>query len=157
MVIRPARPDDLEALLALEQEFVGDRLSRRALRHHLRSPRAHYLVADIDGRLAGYVLELQRRGSRWWRVYSLIRAQDAPPGTGRRLLEAGIEAARAASAAGVRLEVREDNRAAIDLYRALGFTLFDMRDGYYEDGARALCMALAFDDCTLGTATRGNG
>lgn len=144
--VRPARPADLAGLLALEQGFAGDRLSRRALRHHLRSPRVHCLVAEVDDRLAGYVLLLRRADSRWWRVYSLIRSPDARPGTGRRLLEAGIEAARAASARGVRLEVREDNRTAIDLYRSLGFTLFDTRNGYYEDGARALRMALAFGD-----------
>lgn len=144
--IRPARPADLEGILALEQGFAGDRLSRRALRHHLCSHLAHCLVAEADDRLAGYVLLLRRADSPWWRVYSLIRSPDARPGTGRRLLEAGIAAARAASARGVRLEVREDNRTAIELYRSLGFTLFDTRNGYYEDGARALRMALDFGD-----------
>ncbi len=144
--IRTAGRDDLEALLALEAAFPGDRLSRRAMRHHLASPKAVCLVAETDGRLLGYALLLHRSGSSWWRVYSLIRAGGAPRGTGRRLLEAALEAARLASAQGVRLEVREDNTSAIRLYRRLGFTLFATADGYYEDGARACRMKLAFGD-----------
>ena len=47
---------------------------------------------------------------------------------------------------GVRLEVRADNSAAMALYASLGFALFATVDGYYEDGARACRMALAFTD-----------
>ena len=94
----------------------------------------------------GYVLLLRRADSRWWRLYSLARAEWAPAGTGRRLLVAGIAAARAAGAAGVRLEVRADNSRAIRLYQDLGFALFATVDGYYDDGAAALRMALAFVD-----------
>ncbi len=145
-VVRPAAPADLDALLALEVGFPGDRLSRRALRRHLHSPRAVCLVAALDGGLAGYVLLLRRRDSEWWRVYSLIRAPEAPPGTGRRLLEAAIAAARQGRARGLRLEVRADNAPARRLYDGLGFTLFATVAAYYEDGATALRMALPLGD-----------
>jgi [ribosomal protein S18]-alanine N-acetyltransferase len=142
--LRQAVAADLEALLALEETFPGDKLSRRAMRHHLASPNALCLVAEAGGRLVGYVLLLRRGDSPWRRLYSLVRAGDAPRGTGRRLLEAALDAARQESAKGVRLEVREDNTAAIRLYESLGFALFATIDGYYEDGARALRMALDF-------------
>lgn len=142
-VIRPAAPSDLEALLAIESRFPGDRLSRRAFRHHLVSRCAAVLVDESDGALAGYALLLRRSDTPWWRLYSLARGVAAPPGTGRRLLEAAIEAARAAHAAGIRLEVRADNTAAQRLYERCGFRLFETRDGYYEDGAPALRLALA--------------
>jgi ribosomal-protein-alanine N-acetyltransferase len=141
-VIRRASPADLDQLLHLETVFPGDRLSRRAMRRHLASPRAVWLVAEVESRLVGYALLLRRRGTRWWRLYSLMRAGVAPAGTGRRLLEAAIEAAREGGAQGIRLEVREENAAAIRLYRACGFSLFAALDGYYEDGARALRMVL---------------
>lgn len=140
--IRRASAADLDQLLVLETVFPGDRLSRRAMRHHLASPRAVWLVAETQGRLVGYALLLRRQGTRWWRLYSLMRAGVAPPGTGRRLLEAAIAAAREGGARGIRLEVREDNSAALKLYRACGFSLFATLDGYYEDGARALRMVL---------------
>ena len=144
--IRPATRADLDALLALEARFLGDRLSRRAMRRHLTSARSHVLVAASEGGLLGYALLLRRADSAWWRLYSLVRDERAPSGTGRSLLEAGLAAARAAGAAGVRLEVRADNTRAIRLYRDLGFTLFATLDGYYEDGAAALRMALGFLD-----------
>lgn len=142
--IRPASRADLPALLDLEAGFQGDRLSRRAFRHHLASPRARLLVAETDAAIVGYALLLARADSSWWRLYSLVRAERAPVGTGRRLLRAALDAARAAGARGVRLEVRADNTRAIRLYRDVGFTLFATVDGYYEDGAPALRMALAF-------------
>jgi ribosomal protein S18 acetylase RimI-like enzyme len=143
-VIRPAKAADLDALLAIESRFPGDRLSRRAFRHHLASDRAVVLVEETDAGVAGYALLLRRRDSRWWRIYSLARAVGASPGTGGRLLEASIAAARAAHAAGIRLEVRADNTAALRLYERYGFGLFESRNGYYEDGARALRLALPF-------------
>lgn len=144
--IRAATLTDLDALVCLEAQFPGDRLTRRAWRRHLSSPRALCLVADAGPGLAGDILLLRRADSPWWKVHSLVRCPTAPRGTGRRLLEAGLAAARAAGAAGVRLEVRADNAAAIALYGDLGFALFATVDDYYEDGATALRMALAFAD-----------
>jgi ribosomal protein S18 acetylase RimI-like enzyme len=146
VLIRPARLNDLQALVRLEAAFPGDRLSRRAWRRHLASPRSLCLVAAGGSDLLGDVLLLRRADSRWWRLYSLVRSPNAPRGTGRRLLDAALAKAQEAGAAGVRLEVRGDNKSAIELYRSLGFVLFSVVDGYYEDGAAALRMALAFAD-----------
>lgn len=144
-MIREAQSSDLGSLLTLEAGFSGDRLSARAFRHHLRSPRALLLVDACDGGLAGYVLVLRRKGSPFWRLYSLVRAEGAARGTGRRLLEAALARAAAAGARGIRLEVRDDNTAAIRLYTDLGFTLCGVVDDYYEDGARARRMRLDLD------------
>lgn len=144
--IRPATAADLDALVRLEARFPGDRLSRRAWRRHLASPSSLCLVAACGSDVLGDVLLLRRADSRWWRLYSLVRSPTAPGGTGRRLLEAALAAAEGAGAAGVRLEVRADNSSAIALYRSLGFTLLSTVERYYEDGAAALRMALAFAD-----------
>jgi [ribosomal protein S18]-alanine N-acetyltransferase len=144
LALRQAVPADLADLLALEETFPSDKLSRRAMRRHLANQNVLCLVAHAGDRLLGYVLLLRRSDSPYRRLYSLVRAGDAPRGTGRRLLEAALDAARQGSAKGVRLEVREDNTAAIRLYESLGFALFATTDGYYEDGARALRMALDF-------------
>jgi len=144
--IRPAGLGDLQALLGLEALFPGDRLSRRAFRHHLANPRARCLVAEADAVIVGYALLLARADSPWWRVYSLVRDERAPAGTGRCLLDAALALTRAAGARGLRLEVRADNARAIRLYRDVGFALFATVDGYYEDGGAALRMALDFTD-----------
>ena len=52
-------------------------------------------------------------------------------GLGRRLVALAVEAARAAGARRLGLEVREDNAAALALYGAAGFVRQGRRPGYY--------------------------
>ena len=50
-----ARPEDLDALLALEEAaFPGDRMSRRALARNIGSPSLCFLVARDGKRLIGW-------------------------------------------------------------------------------------------------------
>ena len=59
--LRKAEPADLDALDALEHRvFATDHLSRRSLRHFLRSPTAEVIVAEHDGDLAGTAIVLFR-------------------------------------------------------------------------------------------------
>src|SRR5438067_100632 len=47
--VRPAQPDDLVALLGLEDRaFTTDRMSRRSMRRFLSSPHAQVNVAELD-------------------------------------------------------------------------------------------------------------
>jgi len=137
--IRAARANELEALLALEQRcFTADRLSRRALRRHLASPRSALIVAVRDDTLLGSALVLFRRDSDAARLYSIaVDARARGLGLGARLLAAAEREARRRGARVMRLEVRPDNRAATALYRAAGYEPFARIEHYYEDGAPA--------------------
>lgn len=136
--LRPARPADLDALLALEARFPGDRLSPRQFRHHLRNPRACLRVLACGSELAGYALLLRRQGSRLARLYSIaIDPARRGQGLGARLLRDIEVQARRGGASALRLEVRFDNAAAIRLYEAAGYRRFGQRQGYYDDGASA--------------------
>jgi hypothetical protein len=54
VAVRPARVEDLDQLLALENRcFEHDRLSRRSFRHFLTSDTASCLVAERAGELLG--------------------------------------------------------------------------------------------------------
>ncbi|HCJ63983.1 MAG TPA: hypothetical protein DHV78_06815, partial [Alcanivorax sp.] len=76
---RPARPEDLDALVDLEQRcFDGDRLSRRSFRHWIRQAHSGLIVAHglsdeagAEGALAGYALVILQRGTRMARLYSI--------------------------------------------------------------------------------------
>ncbi len=138
--IRPARPDDLHALLALENRlFVGDRISKRSFRHFLRSPSAVVLMAEHGGQPAGYVLVLFRPGSMRARLYSVAVAPEAAGRRlGRALLEAAEDAARARGRLRMRLEVDERNARALTLYRKAGYREIGVTPSYYEDGGTAL-------------------
>ena len=140
LLIRPARPADLDAIEALEAAvFSGDRLSRRSLRAFIRSPRKPLLVAHWEGRLAGYALDALREGSRVARLYSIaVDPAVGRRGIGRALLGACEAYARRYGREALRLEVRDDNCAAITLYERLDYRRFGRHEAYYDDGAAAL-------------------
>jgi len=142
--LRRASERDLAALVELEQSaFAGDRLSLRQFRRHLASPSADLLVAaGSPGIIAGYALLFRRRGSRVGRIYSIAVAPLARgQGLGDRLLQRMEATARAHGLTEVRLEVRQDNIAAVALYTRRGYLRFGERKAYYEDGGDAWRMA----------------
>lgn len=137
--VRTARADDVEALVAIENEaFDSDRLSRRSLRRLVASPSAAVIVAADRG-IVGYCAVLFRRGSRVARLYSLaVRPNVARRGIGRLLLAAAeAETARRGRTA-LRLEVRDTNARALGLYEKSGYRGLGRLESYYADGAAAL-------------------
>ena len=135
ITLRLARDADLPALLALEAQFPGDRLSARQFRHHLGNPRAALRVLEADGLVAGYHLVLNRRLSHRAWLYSIAVAHHARgQGLGGRLLADAEAGAAAAGRRGMRLEVRQDNAAAIALYERAGYRRSAHLRRYYDDG-----------------------
>jgi ribosomal protein S18 acetylase RimI-like enzyme len=140
ILIRPANLDDLEGLVRLENEsFETDRLSRRSFRHWITTEHRALLVAEVDRRIAGYILIIYHPGTWLARVYSLAVDQRLR-GTGiaKMLMAAGEQAALDSGRLYLRLEVSVDNTAAIRLYERLGFQKFGLYRDYYEDHKDAL-------------------
>jgi ribosomal-protein-alanine N-acetyltransferase len=141
--VRPATPEDLAEVAALEADNLGvDAWSEGLLAEGLagRLPTIHYLVAEahegIVGHavtsLAGDIAELQR--------ISVTPARRRA-GVASELLEACVELAVADGEADrMLLEVRADNEAALAFYAARGFVEVDRRPKYYRDGATAVVM-----------------
>src|SRR5690606_91887 len=140
--IRPARAEDLEVLLELENRcFEHDRLSRRSFRHFLASDTAGCLVAERDGELLGYALVLFHGRTALARLYSMaVAPEHRGQGLGRVLLEAAEATALDRGAAVLRLEVHPHNDAAIALYRSAGYVEFGIYRAFYEDDSDALRM-----------------
>jgi ribosomal-protein-alanine N-acetyltransferase len=70
-------------------------------------------------------------------------------GVGLALMDEAVRYAKEQAIRIVLLEVRRSNRAAIKLYRKLGFTALGMRPGYYADnGEDAIEMILGLDPTT---------
>ena len=135
VVIRAVRSSDLDALEALEKKtFETDRLSRRSFRRWINGEHRAFLVATINAKLVGYILIILHRGTSLARLYSIAVDSDIRGrGLGRRLLVAGEKAARDAGRIDMRLEVREDNTGAIQLYESMGYHRFGEYEDYYED------------------------
>jgi len=140
ILIRPARPSDLEGLVKLENtSFETDRLSRRSFKHWLATEHRALLVAEFDGRVVGYILIIYHPGTRLARIYSLAVEQRLRGyGIAKKLMVAGEQAAHDSGRLYLRLEVSVDNTAAIRLYESLGFQKFGLYRDYYEDHKDAI-------------------
>lgn len=139
-MIRPARPSDLDALVALENTcFQTDRLSRRSFRHLLTRGHAVTLVEEEDGAVRGYVTVLFHAGTSLARIYSIAVSPDARGrGIGSALVEAAEAVALEQDRAWIRLEVRRDNAASLALFRRHGYRQFGTFPDYYEDHEEAI-------------------
>ena len=139
MQVRRAGPADLQALLALEQHFPGDRMSPRSLRRLLVSPSAAIWVARDGAATLGALVLLTRRNTGVARIYSVV-VDPAARGRGiaGRLVGAAERQARVGKKALMSLEVRADNAPARALYRRLGYAETEVLCAYYEDGADGL-------------------
>lgn len=139
--IRTARADDLEALQAIEARgFATDRLSRRSFAKAIIADHHILLVAaDEADRAVGYALIHLRRAGGRLRLYSIaVDPASAGKGIGEALVRAAEELAFDRGRLLLRLEVREDNERAIDLYRRLGYRPIGRYLDYYADHMPAL-------------------
>jgi len=145
LTIGRARLTDVPDLLRIEAAcFDGDRLSVRAFRRHCVSQAADLFLARALGEAMGYALVFHRAGAGVGRLYSIAARPEARGrGVASALLETCERASRRRGMRAIRLEVREDNAAAISLYTRRGYVAFGRHDAYYEDGAPALRMEKA--------------
>lgn len=148
-IVRSASAEDLTQLVKLEaQTFDYSQLGRQSFRRFLQSTSAHLFVLEepAQPQLLGYGLVLTRKNSKVWRLYSIaVAAAARGTGVGRRLLEHALMLAKNAGAAGMSLEVRSDNKAAIELYRRYDFEVVDLLPDYYPGHADGYRMRLTFN------------
>lgn len=150
--LRPARPADAPALLALERNFPTDRFSARAVRYLLQARNAVVWAAEdrrpAQGqsgrgerppRVVAALVLLVRRRSGVARVYSVaVSRRVRGRGLGAALLRTAEREARRRGRRIMSLEVRQSNRTARKLYASLGYRPHRRLPDYYEDGAPAL-------------------
>lgn len=145
-MIRPAGPDDLPAMMAIEKEvFPGSAWSEEQMSDELaRTTQTRwYAVSDNDGDgvVTGYVgLYLSPPDADVQTIAVAPGQQGA--GVGRALLSAAIDHAWQTGCTRIFLEVRADNEAALALYARSGFVRMGRRNRYYPDGADAITMRL---------------
>ncbi|QSX38320.1 GNAT family N-acetyltransferase/peptidase C39 family protein [Shewanella sedimentimangrovi] len=142
MQIRQATLNDASALNLLEWNvFPGDRISPRQMRRFIQSSHACMLVAEEDGQLAGYSLVLFHRGTHLARLYSIATSQAfRGKAVGLALLQASERETVERGYITLRLEVRSDNEAAINLYQKNGYKVLKTLIHYYDDLADGIRM-----------------
>ncbi|MDX9911825.1 MAG: GNAT family N-acetyltransferase [Phycisphaerales bacterium] len=155
MSFREASVSDTPALNALEQACFGgspDAFNKRQIRDLILNPRSRVMLAESEGRAAGWSVGLlrQHRESRSGRIYSVGVHPDARGrGVGRALVERTIGALRDMGAKRVYLEVRAGNEPAIRLYERLGFVRKATLPNYYSGGIDGVRMMLGPQELTL--------
>ncbi len=129
--VRPARPEDLEAIHAIEVASFGDPWSLASFRGMLTQPQVIATVANLGEEVVGYCIAWHLADEA--EVANLAVAKRARGrGVGAALLDDLLATLEARGGATVYLEVRAGNEAARALYRSRGFAETGRRRGYYR-------------------------
>ena len=140
-MIREASMEDLDAIYDVETRcFSSDIISRRSLTYMIKNPASHLLVYTHYRKIAGYVLTLCPKRSKFARHYSLaILPEYRNRGVGRKLLNSAEKKCKGLYD-GFKLEIRKDNVIAEKLYEDMGYKVSGLKKNYYEDGEDAIEM-----------------
>ncbi len=144
-LIRPARPADLDAILAIEARWsTTPGWSRAQFEHEISWERSCFVVIEKSGLIAGYagLWEIPPEGQ----VTTLaVLPELSGQGAGRKLLDFLIARCRQKRFTHMTLEVSAQNHAALRLYESSGFRVVGRRPKFYNDGSDALLMDLLLD------------
>jgi [ribosomal protein S18]-alanine N-acetyltransferase len=132
-------------IMAIERTAYAYPWSERFFRKELEVECARSFLAEIDDRIAGYIL--------FWLLPGEIDIHNVAVhldyrrrGLGRHLLEQVVCEARSRASSRITLEVRISNLPAQKLYESIGFISTGVRKGYYsDDGEDAILMALELE------------
>jgi len=147
--IRPASLADVPSLTELERVCFSDPWTAAGIRETIQYETARTFVAEDENQIVGYVMA--RISGEEGEILDLaVRPELRRRGIGRQLL---LSVWNALGSEGVRelyLEVRESNRAAIELYRGHGFRPVGLRPRYYRNPAEdAIVLRAALSPCGI--------
>ena len=137
---------DLDKVLAIERDCFPSPWSEDSFRQEIIDrERSIPLTASIDGQIIGYSVA-------WFVVDEIhigniaVHHDHRRRGIGELMLRTLLERGIARECRLATLEVRQTNRAAIELYRKFGFLAIAQRKGYYIDtGDNAIVMIRILD------------
>lgn len=141
LIIRKAAETDVPAVEEVEKACFSVPWSYESLYHDiLENKLAFYIVAEIDGKVCGYV--------GVWKIFDeghITNVAVAPEYRRMHIASAMLsvlfDVTGAQGIESYTLEVRAGNQAAIALYKGFGFCEAGLRKGYYEDnGEDAIIM-----------------
>lgn len=140
-LVRQAKHQDLSEIYELEKECFSMPWSFESLEKDITSNKnSTYLTAVLNGRIIGYI--------GMWQIFedaeitNLAVSKDfRRKGIGNRLIREICSVAEKKGATRILLEVRQTNKAAIDLYISNDFKRISIRKCYYKDtGEDAIIM-----------------
>jgi ribosomal-protein-alanine N-acetyltransferase len=130
MEIRAMTPSDVPAVCELEQLVYPEPWSEKVFNDELAQPSRVYLLALDDGEVVGYAGLMVVFEDAHITTMSVAPAARGT-GVGQRMMMELVDAALAAEAEHLTLEVRMSNDPAQALYRKFGFAPVGVRKDYY--------------------------
>lgn len=130
---------DLDQVLSIEQACFPRGWSRGHFMAELASERASCVVAELDGRVAGYLCLTTLLDEA--EILDVAVDPDLQGrGIGAQLVQWACDEATRRGAALMLLEVRATSKPAIALYERFGFKQTGLRKAYYEENIDAVLM-----------------
>lgn len=130
IIIRKAAAEDVRRIAEIEKASIPQPWSEAAFAEALTQENAVTLVAETDGKIAGFITGVFLFDNA--DIYSVATDEKyRKKGIGAGLLQAFFGAVPTEVEA-VGLEVRESNSAAISLYEKCGFERVGLRRNFYE-------------------------
>lgn len=130
-VVRRARPDDLDAIVAIERTNAVP-WSRQLFAKELARVEGATLVVAEDAAIIGFIA-VAGQGDSWHVLNLTVHPEHRRRGLGGLLVDAAIGILHGRPYDRYTLEVRVSNEAAIRLYRSRGFGDSGVRPRYYSD------------------------
>lgn len=146
MIIRPATPEDVSAIVAVQLKIPqAAQWQASDYRRLAGDPSGLLLVAEgAQGQILGFAAA--RRVADEAELQNLaVHPEHQRHGIGQALLDGVHCRLHTAGTNRVYLEVRPSNQSALALYLSAGYTLAGRRQGYYpapREDALVLCAAL---------------
>jgi len=139
---RPMTTADLDEVMGIERTSFRFPWSTGFFLQELQVACARSILAEIDGRIVGYVLFWLLPGAV--DIHNIaVHVNFRRRGIARALLSKVVTEAERQTNLRVILEVRRSNLPAQKLYESMGFSTTSIRKGYYsDDGEDALAMSL---------------
>jgi ribosomal-protein-alanine N-acetyltransferase len=142
-LIREYRPADFETLWKIDQACFARGISytRRELSFYIGRKLGFTLVAELDGRILGFVVVDHDRQRQGHVITIDVLPEAQRSGLGSRLMAAAEERLRALGCSVMFLETAVDNAAALAFYKRHGYALVHTIPRYYLDSIDALVLA----------------
>jgi len=139
VAIRQFSISDYSEVRALELNAFNEDNSTYYIELYQFFPDSFY-VATVNNKVVGFVVGLVTV-EKIGRIFSLAVLKDyRGNGIGRALLKKIIDVLERKGVMKIRLEVREDNEVAKNLYKSMNFKEVDIIPYYYKDGCSAIVM-----------------
>lgn len=141
-LIREYQPADFETLWQIDQACFARGISyaRRELAFYIRRKRGFTLVAELDGKIVGFVVVGHDSHGQGHVITIDVLPEARRSGTGSRLMAAAEVRLRALQCSALFLEAAVDNVPALAFYQRHGYNVIQTIPRYYLDSIDAFVL-----------------